>query len=51
MYDIGHMIAINRANAHIDKHAYLQENITGLAYYDFIKETIAFAENDFGKLQ
>lgn len=51
MYDIGHMIAINRANAHIDKHAYLQENLTGIAYYDFIKENIALAENDFGKLQ
>ena len=51
MYDIGHMIAINRANAHIDKHAYLQENLTGIAYYDFIKENIALAENNFGKLQ
>ncbi|MEQ0488780.1 insulinase family protein [Anaerococcus murdochii] len=51
MYDIGHMIAINRANAHIDKHAYLQENLTGIAYYDFIKENIALAENDFGKVQ
>lgn len=51
MYDIGHMIAINRANAHIDKHAYLQENLTGIAYYDFIKENIALAENDFEKLQ
>ncbi|WP_308749490.1 insulinase family protein [uncultured Anaerococcus sp.] len=51
MYDIGHMIAINRANAHIDKHAYLQENLTGIAYYDFIKENIALAENDFAKLQ
>ena len=51
MYDIGHMIAINRANAHIDKHAYLQENLTGIAYYDFIKENIGLAENDFGKVQ
>ncbi|WP_311487277.1 insulinase family protein [uncultured Anaerococcus sp.] len=51
MYDIGHMIAINRANAHIDKHAYLQENLTGIAYYDFIKENIDLAENDFGKAQ
>lgn len=51
MYDIGHMIAINRANAHIDKHAYLQENLTGIAYYDIIKENIALAENDFGKVQ
>ena len=51
MYDIGHMIAINRANAHIDKHAYLQENLTGITYYDFIKENIALAENDFAKLQ
>lgn len=51
MYDIGHMIAINRANAHIDKHAYLQENLTGIAYYDFIKENIDLAENDFGIAQ
>lgn len=51
MYDIGHMIAINRANAHIDKHAYLQENLSGIAYYDFIKENIALAENDFAKVQ
>lgn len=51
MYDIGHMIAINRANSHIDKHAYLQENLTGIAYYDFIKENIDLAENDFDKLQ
>ena len=51
MYDTGHMIAINRANAHIDKHAYLQENLSGLAYYDFIKENIAVAENDFDKLK
>ena len=51
MYDTGHMIAINRANAHIDKHAYLQENLSGLAYYDFIKENIALAENDFDSLK
>lgn len=51
MYDTGHMIAINRANAHIDKHAYLQENLSGLAYYDFIKENIALAQNDFDSLK
>ena len=51
MYETGHMIAINRANAHIDKHAYLQENLSGLAYYDFIKENIALAENDFESLK
>ena len=51
MYDIGHMIAINRANSHIDKHAYLQENINGIAYYDFIKEKIDLCENDFEKLK
>lgn len=51
MYDIGHMIAINRANSHIDKHAYLQENINGIAYYDFIKEKIDLCENDFESLQ
>ena len=51
MYEIGHMIAINRANSHIDKHAFLQENLSGIAYYDFIKENISLAENDFAKLQ
>ena len=51
MYDIGHMIAINRANAHIDKHAFIQENLSGIAYYDFIKENIDLAENDFDKLR
>ncbi len=51
MYDTGHMIAINRANAHIDKHSFIQENLSGLAYYDFIKENIALAENDFESLK
>ena len=51
MYDIGHMIAINRTNSHIDKHAFLQENINGLAYYDFIKEMIDLAENDYDSLK
>lgn len=51
MYDTGHMIAINRANAHIDKHSFIQENLSGLAYYDFIKENIALAENDFDRLK
>ena len=51
MYDSGHMIAINRANSHIDKFAYLQENINGIAYYDFIKEAIDLCENDFDKLK
>ena len=47
MYDSGHMIAINRANAHIDKHAFIQENLSGIAYYDFVKENIDLADNDF----
>lgn len=51
MYDIGHMIAINRANSHIDKHAFIQENLSGLAYYDFIKENIDLGQNNFEKLK
>lgn len=51
MYDSGHMIAINRANAHIDKHAFIQENLSGIAYYDFVKENIDLAENDFENLK
>ena len=51
MYDSGHMIAINRANAHIDKHAFIQENLSGIAYYDFVKENIDLAENDFKNLK
>ena len=47
MYDIGHMIAINRANSHIDKFAYLQENINGIAYYEFIKKKIELGEENF----
>ena len=51
MYDTGHMIAINRANSHIDRFSYLQENINGIAYYDFIKDVISLAEEDFEKLR
>ena len=51
MYSRGHMIAINRANAHIDKNAYIQENINGLAYYDFIKKSIDLGESDFESLK
>ena len=51
MYDTGHMIAINRANSHIDKHAFIQENLSGIAYYDFIKENIALAESNFKELR
>lgn len=51
MYDTGHMIAMNRANSHIDRFSYLQENINGIAYYDFIKDVISLAEEDFEKLR
>ena len=50
MYDIGHMIAINRANSHLDPLAKLQESINGISYYEFIKEMTQLAENDFDKL-
>ncbi len=51
MYDSGHMIAINRNNSHLDKASFIQENITGLAYYDFIKDVIKLCENDFESLR
>ena len=49
MYDIGHMIAINRNNSHIDKLAFIQENLSGLEYFNFIKKSIKLIEDDFEK--
>lgn len=47
MYDSGHLIAMNRANAHIDKSMMLKDATSGIESYLFIKEVIDLVKNDF----
>ena len=51
MYDSGHMIAINRANAHIDKSLMLKEATSGIDSYLFTKKLIDLAKNDYESLK
>ncbi|MDO5047554.1 MAG: insulinase family protein [Anaerococcus sp.] len=47
MYDRGHMIALARADSHIDKQAYIKEKLSGLDSYFFLKEAINMAKDNF----
>ena len=47
MYDQGHVIAINRANTHIDMASMIKDEISGIGSYIFTKEKIDEAQNDF----
>ena len=47
MYDQGHIIAMNRANSHIDKTSMLKDQISGIGSYLFLKEVIKEAKDDF----
>ena len=47
MYDQGHLIAMNRANAHIDMASMIRDQINGIGSYLFVKEAIKEASEDF----
>lgn len=47
MYDNGHILAINRANSHIDKNTMLKDELSGIGSYLFIKKVIGEVENNF----
>ncbi len=47
MYDNGHILAINRANSHIDKNTMIKDELSGIGSYLFIKKAIDQAQNDF----
>lgn len=47
MYDQGHLIAMNRANAHIDMASMIRDQISGIGSYLFVKEAIKEANEDF----
>lgn len=38
MYDSGHMLALTRNFAHFDKLSFIKENLSGVAYYNFLKD-------------
>lgn len=47
MYDNGHILAINRANSHIDENIMLKDELSGIGSYLFTKEVINQAQEDF----
>jgi len=47
MYDNGHILAINRANSHIDENTMLKDESSGIGSYLFTKEAIKQAQEDF----
>lgn len=47
MYDQGHILAINRANAHIDMATMLRDELSGIGSYLFLEEVIDQAKNNF----
>lgn len=47
MYDNGHILAINRANSHIDENIMLKDELSGIGSYLFTKEVIKQAQEDF----
>lgn len=51
MYDSGHLIAMNRANSHIDKSLMLKEASSGIDSYIFTKEIIDLAKDDYDNLK
>ena len=47
MYDQGHILAMNRANSHIDKATMIKDQLNGIGSYLFLKEVIEEVKNDF----
>lgn len=47
MYDNGHILAINRANSHIDENIMLKDELSGIGSYLFTKEVINQVQEDF----
>ncbi|MBM0047017.1 insulinase family protein [Anaerococcus sp. mt242] len=47
MYDQGHILAINRANAHIDKASMIKDEFNGIGSYLFLKTVIDEVKNNF----
>lgn len=47
MYDQGHILAMNRANAHIDKNMMIKDQLSGLGSYLFLKSVINEVKNNF----
>lgn len=47
MYDQGHILAMNRANSHIDKATMIKDQLSGIGSYLFLKEVIEEVKNDF----
>ncbi|WP_297281779.1 insulinase family protein [uncultured Anaerococcus sp.] len=47
MYDNGHILAVNRANSHIDKNTMLKDELSGIGSYLFVKKVIKEVENNF----
>lgn len=47
MYDQGHILAMNRANSHIDKSTMIKDQLSGIGSYLFLKEVIEEVKNDF----
>lgn len=49
MYDQGHILAMNRASAHIDTNTMLKDELSGIGSLLFLKEVIEEVKNDFDK--
>ena len=47
MYDQGHILAMNRANSHIDKATMIKDELGGIGSYLFLKDVINEVRNDF----
>lgn len=47
MYDQGHILAMNRANSHIDKATMIKDELGGIGSYLFLKDAINEARSDF----
>ncbi|SUU93491.1 Peptidase M16C associated [Anaerococcus octavius] len=47
MYDQGHILAMNRANSHINKGMMIKEETSGIGSYLFLKTVIKEVKNDF----
>ena len=50
MYDQGHILAMNRASAHIDTNTMLKDELSGIGSLLFLKEVIEEVKNDFDEL-
>lgn len=47
MYDQGHILAMNRANSHIDKATMIKDELGGIGSYLFLKDAINEVRSDF----